>query len=29
MEDAVVFELRDGAIVYWREYFDPLQEHEL
>lgn len=21
-EDAVVFELRDGKIVYWREYFD-------
>lgn len=29
MEDAVVFELRDDEIVYWREYFDPLQEREL
>lgn len=22
-EDAIIFELRDGEIVYWREYFDP------
>lgn len=29
MEDAIVFELRDGLVTYWREYFDPLQEHEL
>ncbi|HWE62444.1 MAG TPA: hypothetical protein VHB98_12095, partial [Chloroflexota bacterium] len=28
MEDAIVFTLRDGQIVYWREYFDtaPLQQ---
>ncbi len=25
MEDAIVFELRDGLIIYWREYFDPAQ----
>lgn len=24
-EDAVVFVLEDGKIVYWREYFDPGQ----
>jgi uncharacterized protein (TIGR02246 family) len=24
-EDAIVFELRDGRIVYWREYFDPAE----
>lgn len=29
MEDAIVFELRDADIIYWREYFDPVQEHEL
>ena len=29
MEDAIVFELRGDAVVYWREYFDPVQEHEL
>ena len=29
MEDAIVFTLRDGDVVYWREYFDPVQEHEL
>lgn len=29
MEDAIVFEIRDGAVVYWREYFDPLQEREV
>ncbi len=23
MEDAIVFELREGEIVYWREYFVP------
>jgi uncharacterized protein (TIGR02246 family) len=22
-EDALVFEVRDGLLVYWREYFDP------
>jgi ketosteroid isomerase-like protein len=22
-EDALIFELRDGQLVYWREYFDP------
>lgn len=22
-EDAIVFELRDGRIILWREYFDP------
>jgi uncharacterized protein (TIGR02246 family) len=22
-DDAIVFVLRDGKIVYWREYFDP------
>jgi ketosteroid isomerase-like protein len=26
MDDAIVFRLRDdGAILYWREYFDPAQ----
>lgn len=25
MEDAIVFRLREGRIVYWREYFDPAQ----
>jgi uncharacterized protein (TIGR02246 family) len=25
MEDAIVFELRDGLLIYWREYFDPAQ----
>jgi len=25
MEDAIVFELRDGRLTYWREYFDPAQ----
>jgi uncharacterized protein (TIGR02246 family) len=25
MEDAIVFELRDGQLIYWREYFDPAQ----
>ncbi len=29
MEDAVVFTLRAGDVTYWREYFDPVQEHEL
>ena len=29
MEDAIVFELHDADIIYWREYFDPRQEHEL
>jgi uncharacterized protein (TIGR02246 family) len=29
MEDAIVFELRGDAVVYWREYFDPLQEREI
>ncbi len=29
MEDAIVFELRDGLVTYWREYFDPLQERAL
>jgi uncharacterized protein (TIGR02246 family) len=23
--DAIVFELRDGRIAYWREYFDPAE----
>ena len=22
VQDAIIFELRDGKIVYWREYFD-------
>jgi uncharacterized protein (TIGR02246 family) len=26
MEDAVVFQLRDGKVAYWREYFDPHQK---
>lgn len=28
MEDAIVFKLREGddKVLYWREYFDPLQE---
>jgi len=28
MEDAIVFHLREGddKVLYWREYFDPLQE---
>ncbi len=25
MEDAIVFEMRDGKVTYWREYFDPNQ----
>jgi uncharacterized protein (TIGR02246 family) len=24
-EDAVIFQMRDGKIVYWREYFDTAQ----
>ena len=24
-EDAIIFTLRDGKIVYWREYFDTAQ----
>ncbi len=24
-EDAIIFALRDGKIVYWREYFDTAQ----
>lgn len=24
-EDAIVFEITDGKIVYWREYFDTVQ----
>jgi uncharacterized protein (TIGR02246 family) len=24
-EDAIIFELRDGKLVYWREYFDTAQ----
>lgn len=24
-EDAIVFEVRDGKVVYWREYFDPAE----
>jgi uncharacterized protein (TIGR02246 family) len=24
-DDAIIFELRDGKIVYWREYFDTAQ----
>ncbi|MEM7131094.1 MAG: nuclear transport factor 2 family protein [Chloroflexota bacterium] len=24
MEDAIIFELRDGQIIYWREYFEPI-----
>ncbi|MCB0061080.1 MAG: nuclear transport factor 2 family protein [Caldilineaceae bacterium] len=23
MKDGIIFELRDGKILYWREYFDP------
>lgn len=28
MEDSIVFHLREGddKVLYWREYFDPLQE---
>ena len=29
IEDAIVFELRDGKLIYWREYFDPAQVREL
>jgi uncharacterized protein (TIGR02246 family) len=29
MEDAIVFELRDGKLTYWREYFDPAQTEQL
>lgn len=29
IEDAIVFERRDGKLVYWREYFDPAQNSEL
>lgn len=25
MEDAIVFEIREGKVTYWREYFDPNQ----
>lgn len=25
VEDGIIFELRDGRIVYWREYFDTAQ----
>jgi uncharacterized protein (TIGR02246 family) len=25
MEDAIIFALQDGQIIYWREYFDPAQ----
>ena len=25
MEDAIVFEIRAGKVMYWREYFDPKQ----
>jgi uncharacterized protein (TIGR02246 family) len=25
MEDAIVFEIRNGQVSYWREYFDPNQ----
>lgn len=28
-EDAIVFELRDGKVIYWREYFDPAQTESL
>jgi uncharacterized protein (TIGR02246 family) len=24
-EDAIIFELRDGQIIYWREYFDTAE----
>jgi limonene-1,2-epoxide hydrolase len=24
-EDAIVFELCEGKVIYWREYFDPAQ----
>ncbi|MDX1990974.1 MAG: nuclear transport factor 2 family protein [bacterium] len=24
-EDAIIFELRDGQIIYWREYFNPAE----
>jgi len=23
MEDGIIFEIEDGKIAYWREYFDP------
>jgi len=29
MEDAIVFAMRGDLVTYWREYFDPLQEHEI
>jgi len=29
MEDAIVFEVRDNKLVYWREYFDPNQRQAL
>lgn len=29
MQDAIVFELRDGKLTYWREYFDPAQTHPI
>ena len=25
MEDAIVFEIRNGKVTFWREYFDPNQ----
>lgn len=29
MEDAIVFEVRNGKLTYWREYFDPGQTEPL
>lgn len=29
MEDAIVFEVRDGKLCFWREYFDPGQTQPL
>jgi uncharacterized protein (TIGR02246 family) len=29
IEDAIVFELREGKFSYWREYFDPRQIREV
>lgn len=25
-EDAIIFEVRNGKIIYWREYYDPAQQ---
>ena len=24
MEDAIIFEIKEGKLIYWREYFEPI-----